>query len=191
MISITNKYKTFVISGYEPVSEDSDNEKGDKRKSFSNSRSVGESASPASNNCETQTFPVDDLSFQTEIMASETPIPPKTVTNWDKFRLLMWKNYLIQWRHKWRLIFEIFLPVAMILFIVYVRSTIEIKKIENPRKFRSFDIDNLPLLRYLLFTLFTEEVNIDSEQLFLNFSVIFVRNRTSVSLLNEPMCVCA
>lgn len=41
--------------------------------------------------------------------------------NFDKFCLLLWKNWLLQWRHKIRTIIEIFGPVAFCSVLVIMR----------------------------------------------------------------------
>lgn len=128
-----------------PVSDDSEDEKDLKKSSISNSRSVGSQSgvSSVSINCKTQTFPVDDLFDRNATMMSNSStmhIEQKTVNNWDKFRLLMWKNFLIQWRHKWRLLFEISIPILLIILLVYIRSQSARTIIDEPTKFDSFDI---------------------------------------------------
>ena len=52
-----------------------------------------------------------------------TNIGTKMANNFDKFRLLMWKNFLIQYRHKTRTIFEcsvftiFFFPLLIIVYV--------------------------------------------------------------------------
>lgn len=45
-------------------------------------------------------------------------------TRWDKFKLLMWKNWLLQWRHKIQTIFEILIPVLFSALLVLIRSLV-------------------------------------------------------------------
>lgn len=47
--------------------------------------------------------------------------------NWDKFRLLMWKNWLLQIRHKVQMIIEILAPVLFNAILVLIRSLVEPK----------------------------------------------------------------
>lgn len=39
-----------------------------------------------------------------------------------KFRYLLWKNFMIQKRHKWHTILEIFMPVLAFIVLAYIRS---------------------------------------------------------------------
>lgn len=44
---------------------------------------------------------------------------------WTKFRLLMWKNFLQQWRHRIQTVVEMLLPVATMALILILRHQIE------------------------------------------------------------------
>ncbi|XP_045771590.1 ATP-binding cassette sub-family A member 2-like [Maniola jurtina] len=44
---------------------------------------------------------------------------------WIKFRLLMWKNFLQQWRHKGQTLVELLLPVATMALVLILRQQIE------------------------------------------------------------------
>lgn len=43
----------------------------------------------------------------------------------DKFMLLMWKNFLIQWRHPKQTLVEILAPVLFTSLLVIVRSLVD------------------------------------------------------------------
>lgn len=45
-------------------------------------------------------------------------------SRWQKFRLLMWKNYLLQWRHPFQTILEIAIPVLFSALLVLIRSLV-------------------------------------------------------------------
>lgn len=45
----------------------------------------------------------------------------KMASNFDKFRLLMWKNGLLQWRHKVQTIVEIMVPVLFSVILILIR----------------------------------------------------------------------
>ncbi|KAG4071964.1 hypothetical protein HA402_006125 [Bradysia odoriphaga] len=45
-----------------------------------------------------------------------------TTSNFAKFRLLMWKNWLIQWRHKLRTVVEILAPAVFSVLLVIIRG---------------------------------------------------------------------
>lgn len=47
-----------------------------------------------------------------------------TTSNFAKFRLLMWKNWLLQWRHKLRTSVEILAPVIFSALLVIIRSLV-------------------------------------------------------------------
>ncbi|XP_013169431.1 PREDICTED: ATP-binding cassette sub-family A member 3-like isoform X2 [Papilio xuthus] len=44
---------------------------------------------------------------------------------WTKFRLLMWKNFMHQWRHKKQTLIELVLPVATMALVLILRQQIE------------------------------------------------------------------
>lgn len=50
-----------------------------------------------------------------------TDSPPRIVNNWAKFRLLMWKNFLLMSRAKRKNIFEILIPVIFFALLVLIR----------------------------------------------------------------------
>lgn len=45
-------------------------------------------------------------------------------SKWQKFRLLMWKNYLLQWRHPFQTVLEIAIPVLFSALLVLIRSLV-------------------------------------------------------------------
>ncbi|XP_026750211.2 phospholipid-transporting ATPase ABCA3-like [Galleria mellonella] len=47
------------------------------------------------------------------------------MSNYDKLKLLIWKNFLLQRRHKWQTIFEIASPVIFSLFLILVRCLVD------------------------------------------------------------------
>ncbi len=48
-----------------------------------------------------------------------------TATNWDKFRLLMWKNWLLQYRHKTQTIVQLLVPVVFSALLVLIRGLVD------------------------------------------------------------------
>ncbi len=48
----------------------------------------------------------------------------KKTSNFAKFRLLMWKNWLLQWRHKLRTVVEILAPVIFSAILVIIRGLV-------------------------------------------------------------------
>lgn len=67
--------------------------------------------------------------------------------NWDKFRLLMWKNFKLQWRHKIQMIVEIAVPVLFNALLVLIRSLVEPEVYPNPTHYQPFHINTLDPLR--------------------------------------------
>lgn len=72
-----------------------------------------------------------------------------TATNWDKFRLLMWKNWLLQYRHKIQMIVEILVPVLFNALLVIIRSLVKPEMIPDSTFFKPVTIDSLDPLRYI------------------------------------------
>lgn len=68
-------------------------------------------------------------------------------TNWDKFRLLMWKNLLLQWRHKLQIIIEILVPVLFSALLVVIRSLVVPEQMPNVTHYKPCDIETLRELR--------------------------------------------
>lgn len=65
----------------------------------------------------------------------------RLASNWNKFRLLTWKNFTLQWRHKIRTCFEIFVPIIFSILLIYVRSLVKPTVISNTTNYESFDIE--------------------------------------------------
>lgn len=53
-----------------------------------------------------------------------------------KFRLLMWKNFLQQWRHRKQTFVELLLPVLTMMLVLILRHQIEPNK-EGPLSYPS------------------------------------------------------
>lgn len=70
-----------------------------------------------------------------------------STTNWAKFRLLMWKNYLLQWRHKIQTIVEILVPIVLCGLLVVTRSMVNPDVIDSPTVFTPFRIETLNEIR--------------------------------------------
>ena len=66
-------------------------------------------------------------------------------SNWKKFRLLLWKNWLLQMRQVYMTLAEILFPVVLSVVLIIIRTTIkEPTTFADPTYFPSFDIDSLP-----------------------------------------------
>ncbi|KAJ6645936.1 hypothetical protein Bhyg_01145 [Pseudolycoriella hygida] len=68
-------------------------------------------------------------------------------SNFSKFRLLMWKNLLLQWRHKLRTLVEILAPVLFSALLVVIRSLVDPRLYPCPTRFPSFPLGNLDNFR--------------------------------------------
>lgn len=68
------------------------------------------------------------------------------VTSWDKFKLLLWKNWLLQWNQKWQLIIELLLPAIFSLLLVLVR-TLVVAEPKGITEYKPQNIDNLDLFK--------------------------------------------
>ena len=66
---------------------------------------------------------------------------------WGKFKLLMWKNWIIQLRHKFQTIVEILIPVAFSALLILIRSLVDPEEFPNPTFYDSIPIDNLNTLQ--------------------------------------------
>jgi ATP-binding cassette, subfamily A (ABC1), member 3 len=69
-----------------------------------------------------------------------------STTNWDKFRLLMWKNWLLQIRHKVQTLFEILIPVAFSGLLVMIRSWVDPVEYPNDFIYTELRLDNFTLI---------------------------------------------
>ncbi|XP_055389657.1 phospholipid-transporting ATPase ABCA3-like isoform X2 [Condylostylus longicornis] len=56
-------------------------------------------------------------------------------SNWNKFSLLMWKNWKLQWNHKIQLLLEIVLPSIFCLLLVLVRTLVDPQGVTNSTVF--------------------------------------------------------
>ncbi|XP_055602217.1 phospholipid-transporting ATPase ABCA3-like [Uranotaenia lowii] len=64
-------------------------------------------------------------------------------SNWDKFVLLLWKNWIIQLRHYLQTLFEILVPVLCCSILLLVRGLVDPDFIEKETIFRRLGIENL------------------------------------------------
>ncbi|XP_050743794.1 phospholipid-transporting ATPase ABCA1-like [Drosophila biarmipes] len=46
------------------------------------------------------------------------------LTNWDKFLLLLWKNWILQWNHRARTVIEVVLPMSFIGIVLLMRANL-------------------------------------------------------------------
>lgn len=72
---------------------------------------------------------------------------PQDATNWEKFRLLTWKNFLLQWRRKFQTVIEILVPVLFTALLVFIRSLVVPEIFPEATEFKPFAINTLQPLR--------------------------------------------
>jgi ATP-binding cassette subfamily A (ABC1) protein 3 len=63
-------------------------------------------------------------------------------TVWDKFLLLSWKNWLIQFRHPIQTAFEVLIPVCVCAFLILIRSLVEVSEELKPLSWNPVDINS-------------------------------------------------
>uniref|UniRef100_A0A1B0GH75 Putative lipid exporter abca1 n=1 Tax=Lutzomyia longipalpis TaxID=7200 RepID=A0A1B0GH75_LUTLO len=68
--------------------------------------------------------------------------------NWSKFSLLMWKNMLLKWRHKFSSLLEILVPVFMCSLLVIIRSLSEPETFPNPLTYQRLPLQYMEEFRY-------------------------------------------
>lgn len=63
---------------------------------------------------------------------------------WAKFRLLLWKNWLIQRRHPWQSALEIVVPVLCTAVLVLLRSLVRVVEYPDEWHYPAVSIDAIP-----------------------------------------------
>lgn len=71
----------------------------------------------------------------------------RVATNFDKFRLLMWKNFLIQYRHPYQTLMELLLSILFSVAMVILRSLVDPIEIPENTFYKSFRFNTLAPLR--------------------------------------------
>ncbi|XP_017465331.1 PREDICTED: ATP-binding cassette sub-family A member 3 isoform X3 [Rhagoletis zephyria] len=71
------------------------------------------------------------------------------VSNWEKFKLLLWKNWNLQWNHKIELGVELLLPAVFSLLLVLVRVLVEVDSMDITT-YPPLNISNLDLFKVKL-----------------------------------------
>lgn len=71
-----------------------------------------------------------------------------TTSNWDKFRLLLWKNWVIQKRHYVQTLFEITIPVLACSLLILVRGLVNPSTYTKPTNFESLNVSSIANIRY-------------------------------------------
>ncbi|XP_034485230.1 ATP-binding cassette sub-family A member 3-like isoform X3 [Drosophila innubila] len=87
------------------------------------------------------------------------------ISNWDKFVLLLWKNWILQWSRKRQLFFELLFPIIYPLLLIMVHSHVEIKQMPAVH-YPPLSIDNLDLFRYSDSTILLKSTEIPQYSLY-------------------------
>nr|CAD7595200.1 unnamed protein product [Timema genevievae] len=78
-----------------------------------------------------------------QYLSNLTPQNPTTMTGpWTKFRLLMWKNWVLQKRHPVQTLVEILAPVVFSVMLVLVRSLSDPETYPDPTIYQPFSPGN-------------------------------------------------
>lgn len=72
-------------------------------------------------------------------------------TNWDKFKLLLWKNWVIQSRHKIQTFFEIVLPVMFMSLLLLIRFLVDPVDVPQPIYYKGEIMETLERFEYVNF----------------------------------------
>lgn len=64
---------------------------------------------------------------------------------WDKFLLLSWKNWLLQWRHPLQTLIEVLAPVVFCALLVLIRSLVD-PETSDGRVYPPFSLDSSNVL---------------------------------------------
>lgn len=103
-----------------------------------------------------------DMGTNTAPPINDTNNGHPMANNWDKFRLLMWKNSLLQWRHKVQTAVEILVPVLFSVILIFIRSIVDPDYYTEPTTYKPFEIntiDPLRLVKYSLCSLFDSQIH--------------------------------
>ncbi|XP_055624100.1 phospholipid-transporting ATPase ABCA3-like isoform X2 [Toxorhynchites rutilus septentrionalis] len=73
-----------------------------------------------------------------------------TTTDWDKFKLLLWKNWIIQKRHYMQTIFEIMIPVLACSLLILVRGLVNPSTYKNSTTFDSLNVSSIASIRTMV-----------------------------------------
>uniref|UniRef100_A0A182NIG1 ABC transporter domain-containing protein n=1 Tax=Anopheles dirus TaxID=7168 RepID=A0A182NIG1_9DIPT len=66
-----------------------------------------------------------------------------STSRWNKFVLLLWKNWIIQKRHYIQTLFEILIPVFCCAMLIIVRGLVDPEQVEKPTVFEKLRIGSL------------------------------------------------
>lgn len=71
-------------------------------------------------------------------------------SNYRKLKLVVWKNWLLQRRHKVQTFFELLMPLISVLLVVMLRLVLGVNEMEGNSMYFPVHIDDLEDLRYVV-----------------------------------------
>lgn len=75
-----------------------------------------------------------------------------------KFRLLMWKNFLIHYRHPTQTVLEVMVPVLFSIIMIGIRSLVDPDENPNNTFYEPFSINTLEPLRLVFVDSSTQSI---------------------------------
>lgn len=63
--------------------------------------------------------------------------------NWNKLRLVLWKNFLLIWRNKKQFIVEILVPILFCFILLMMRIGNGLLNYDRVTTFQPFEVDTL------------------------------------------------
>lgn len=81
-------------------------------------------------------------------MAPPTTVPHQTGV-WSKLSLLLWKNFLLQIRHKFQTLMDIIIPVSVFLLLAYLQQLSSPVVYPKATNYPSLEINTLDTLWYV------------------------------------------
>lgn len=78
------------------------------------------------------------------------PITPNQAGIWSNLSLLMWKNFLLQIRHKFQTLLDITLPVLVFVLLAYLQKISNPEVHPQPTHFPPIEIDTLDTLWFVI-----------------------------------------
>ncbi|EAT39837.1 AAEL008388-PA [Aedes aegypti] len=71
-------------------------------------------------------------------------------SDWEKFKLLLWKNWIIQKRHYVQTVFEITIPVLACALLILVRGLVNPSTYSKPTTFSSLNVSSIASIRTMI-----------------------------------------
>jgi hypothetical protein len=78
------------------------------------------------------------------VFRTEESEAQRETSAWNKFKLLLWKNFKIQTRHKVQTVVELLIPLVFAIVLAIIRMLIESEKIPEPSIYDAFNVKGNP-----------------------------------------------